>query len=280
MNIERASATLAREQEQPYTTFLNATLSAIETTDALAIYTYLQTKAQGWIVRRTDVMNRFSITKERYAKAVRHLKDIGLMETVIIRDEAGKATDNRVLIHYTPKTEVCKTRHPEKQEVGKSRHLVINQSSSNESTNTNSATALPLVNQVDKLQEGFDQFWEAGMKKLNKKKALSAFRAQFKAHKKELNPEAPEQHFSTHLINDIKLRLKNQQLGFAGMHPVTYLNGERWNDDQSKPEDIGKPKHVETTTKQVYVAPPIEAVTQADQTKYADMSKNLLEMMK
>ena len=60
MNIERASATLAREQAQPYTTFLNATLSVIETTDALAIYTYLQTKAQGWIVRRTDVMNRFS----------------------------------------------------------------------------------------------------------------------------------------------------------------------------------------------------------------------------
>jgi len=280
MNIKRASATLAREQEQPYTTFLNDTLSVIETTDALAIYTYLQTKAQGWIVRRTDVMKRFSITKERYAKAVRHLKEVGLMETVIIRDEAGKALDNRVLIHYTPKTEVCKTRHPEKQEVGKSSHLVINQSSSNESTNTNSATALPAVNQVDKLQEAFDQFWEAGMKKLNKKKALAAFKAQFKAHKKELNPEAPEQHFTTHLINDIKQRLKNQQLGFDGMHPTTYLNGERWNDEQAKLGDTGKPAHVEKTTKQIHVAAATSQISKEDKSKYSSISANLLELVK
>lgn len=279
MNIERASATLAREQEQPYTTFLNATLSVIETTDALAIYTYLQTKAQGWIVRRTDVMNRFSITKERYAKAVKHLKDVGLMETVIIRDDAGKATDNRVIIHYTPKADVCKTRHPEKQEVGKSRHLVIKQLPSNESTNTNSATALP-VNQVDKLQIAFDEFWEAGMVKTNKKKAYSVFKAQFKIHKKELNPDNPEQHFSSHLIADIALRLKNQQLGFDGMHPTTYLNGERWLDAQAKAGQSGKPAHVEKTTKQIHVAAIPNKITEEDKSKYSSMSKNLLEMCK
>tara|TARA_R110000765_G_scaffold175687_1_gene280564 strand:- start:134 stop:976 length:843 start_codon:yes stop_codon:yes gene_type:complete len=280
MNIERASATLAREQAQPYTTFLNATLSVIETTDALAIYTYLQTKAQGWIVRRTDVMNRFSITKERYAKAVKHLKDVGLMETVIIRDDAGKATDNRVLIHYTPKADVCKSRHPEKQEVGKSRHLVINQLPSNESTNTNSATALPEVNQVDKLEIAFDLFWEAGMKKLNKKKALTAFKAQFKSHKKELNPVNPEEHFASHLITDIKLRLKNQQFGFATMHPTTYLNGERWTDEQTNPNEVNKPAHVEKTTKQIHVAAIPNKITEEDKSKYSSMSKNLLEMLK
>lgn len=143
-----------------------------------------------------------------------------------------------------------------------------------------SATALPSVNQVDKLQTAFDLFWEAGMKKLNKKKALSAFKSQFKAHRKDLDKTNPEQHFASHLIKDIKLRLKNDQLGFDGMHPTTYLNGERWADDQSKPGEAGKPKHIETTTKQVYVAPPIESVTDADQSKYSDMSKNLLEMFK
>ncbi len=143
-----------------------------------------------------------------------------------------------------------------------------------------SATALPMVNQVDKLQEAFDQFWEAGMKKLNKKKAFAAFKAQFKAHKKELNPDTPELHFTTHLINDVKLRLKNQQLGFDGMHPTTYLNGERWNDEQSKLADAGKPAHIEKTTKQIHVAAAPTQISKEDKSKYSSMSANLLELVK
>lgn len=143
-----------------------------------------------------------------------------------------------------------------------------------------SATALPIVDQTDKLQEAFDQFWEAGMKKLNKKKALAAFKAQFKAHKKELNPKAPEQHFTTHLINDVKLRLKNQQLGFDGMHPTTYLNGERWNDEKTKLDDTGKPAHVEKTTKQIHVAAAPSQISKEDKSKYSSISANLLELVK
>jgi hypothetical protein len=91
-----------------------------------------------------------------------------------------------------------------------------------------SATALPTVDQVE---VSFDQFWLAGMKKVNKKKALSAYKSQFKSNKKNLDKESPEMHFANHLINDVKKRLELNQLGFAEMHPTTYLNGERWNDD-------------------------------------------------
>jgi len=90
------------------------------------------------------------------------------------------------------------------------------------------ATALPIV---DQLEVSFDQFWIAGMRKVNKKKALSAYKSQFKANKKSLDKVNPELHFANHLIMDIKKRLDLGQLGFAEMHPTTYLNGERWNDD-------------------------------------------------
>lgn len=90
------------------------------------------------------------------------------------------------------------------------------------------ATALPIV---DQLEVSFDQFWIAGMRKVNKKKALSAYKSQFKANKKNLDKVNPELHFANHLIMDIKKRLDLGQLGFAEMHPTTYLNGERWNDD-------------------------------------------------
>jgi hypothetical protein len=94
-----------------------------------------------------------------------------------------------------------------------------------------SATALPTV---DKVEVSFDQFWLAGMKKVNKKKALSAYKSQFKSNKKNLDKESPEMHFANHLINDVKKRLELNQLGFTEMHPTTYLNGERWNDDYSE----------------------------------------------
>lgn len=90
------------------------------------------------------------------------------------------------------------------------------------------ATALPIV---DQLEVSFDQFWLAGMRKVNKKKAFSAYKSQFKANKKNLDKVNPELHFANHLINDVKKRLDLGQLGFAEMHPTTYLNGERWNDD-------------------------------------------------
>lgn len=90
------------------------------------------------------------------------------------------------------------------------------------------ATALPVV---DRVEVSFDQFWNAGMRKVNKKKALSAYKSQFKANKKNLDKVNPELHFANHLIMDIKKRLDLGQLGFAEMHPTTYLNGERWNDD-------------------------------------------------
>lgn len=96
-----------------------------------------------------------------------------------------------------------------------------------------SATALPTVDQVE---VSFDQFWIAGMKKVNKKKALSAYKSQFKSNKKNLDKVNPELHFANHLVLDIKKRLDLGQLGFAEMHPTTYLNGERWNDDYPNPK--------------------------------------------
>ena len=90
------------------------------------------------------------------------------------------------------------------------------------------ATALPIVDQV---KVSFDQFWIAGMRKVNRKKALLAYKSQFKANKKNLDKVNPELHFANHLINDVKKRLELDQLGFSEMHPTTYLNGERWNDD-------------------------------------------------
>ena len=72
----------------------------------------------------------------------------------------------------------------------------------------------------------FELFWAAGMRKVNKKKAKPLFLALIK----KATPTY-EQGYTAKLVADIHARLASNQLGFSEMHPTTYLNGERWNDE-------------------------------------------------
>lgn len=71
----------------------------------------------------------------------------------------------------------------------------------------------------------FEEFWNAGMRKLDKKKAKAAFLKQLAESKME-----PEE-FGAMLAKDVQERVKREQFGFSRLHPTTYLNGERWNDE-------------------------------------------------
>ena len=147
MAIRRVSATLARTQDRPYTTLLNSTVELIKSPDALAIYTYLQTKNERWIVRREDVMERFGIGKHRYTEAMQHLRSLGLVERIVTRDEKGQVTDNQLIIHYQPPEDHRMPYHPDTGSIGKpddldsgeSGHLETDQSFNNESIDTNNS---------------------------------------------------------------------------------------------------------------------------------------------
>lgn len=80
---------------------------------------------------------------------------------------------------------------------------------------------------VDEIDSCFERFWFSGIKKVNKKKAKLSFVKIIKREKDRLI-------FTLKLIEDVKTRIQLNQLGFSEMHPTTYLNGERWNDDYPK----------------------------------------------
>lgn len=90
--------------------------------------------------------------------------------------------------------------------------------------------------QTNQLDEAFETiFWIAGMRKEGKKKALSAFKTQFKEWRKVFKGTPGE--FSTMLAEDIACRI-GKQFGFDKLHPASYLNGKRWEDE--KPEQSVK----------------------------------------
>lgn len=88
------------------------------------------------------------------------------------------------------------------------------------------------TNKNQETDEAFESvFWCAGMVKLGKQKAVAAFRSQFQAWRKE-SGGTPQQ-FAQMLAEDIASRT-GKQYGFDKLHPTSYLNGKRWQDD--KPE--------------------------------------------
>ena len=105
----------------------------------------------------------------------------------------------------------------------------------------------------------FEAFWLSGIKKVNKKKAKVIFT---KIIKSETNMPA----FNSCLIFDVKNRLKLNQMGFAEMHPTTYLNGERWKDDY--PENKQHYQQLSTT----------ERTTQANRESYERTQREIAEL--
>ena len=75
----------------------------------------------------------------------------------------------------------------------------------------------------------FGMFWGAGMRKVKKKDAERIFNKLIKKEKEPLE-------FTEKLVNDIKKRIALQQFGFDALHPTTYLNGERWEDEYPQPQ--------------------------------------------
>lgn len=91
-----------------------------------------------------------------------------------------------------------------------------------EPVNEPSATAA--ANGMD-VGKAFEVFWDSGISKKNKKQALRSFTAYVKRNK-----VCPNE-FAEKLAQDVKARKAAQQLGFNQMHPTTYLNNERWEDE-------------------------------------------------
>jgi hypothetical protein len=87
-------------------------------------------------------------------------------------------------------------------------------------------------------QDAFEIFWGAGMRKINKKKARTIFE---RIAKKTPDPTR----FAEALAQDIQTRLRLNQFGFSGLHPATYLNGERWEDELPQIKQIVQVETVE-----------------------------------
>lgn len=101
--INKGSATLFHATGKPYSTISNKAVDAIKNPDALAIWTFLQTKDNNWTVVGNWLQKHFGIGRDRYSKAMLYLRDIGLIRYEANRcKETGKLSGQRIIVNYEP----------------------------------------------------------------------------------------------------------------------------------------------------------------------------------
>lgn len=101
MSIKKVSATTLRKQGHFYTTFSNDVFDLIQSGEAIAIWCYLLRQSDGWIVRKADIQKRLGFGKDRYAKAMKHLRELGLITDDYIR-EGKKIIGKELVCHAIP----------------------------------------------------------------------------------------------------------------------------------------------------------------------------------
>lgn len=126
-NINKGTPTLFHQTGKPYTAISNAVVDSINNPDALAIWTFLQTKSNGWNVIGSYLMDKFGIGRKRYADAMKHLTGMGLVEYKTTRNDQGQVTGKRIVVNYEPSTEVSGNRHVGKPTIRSNNNTVNKQ---------------------------------------------------------------------------------------------------------------------------------------------------------
>jgi|SRR6266436_3791944 len=91
MAIEKVKSNILKHEGfiEPHTIILNSTIDIIPDNAALGIYLYLARKPDDWIIWEQDIMIRFNRGRDHVRKAMKLLKDIGLLNKESQRDERG-----------------------------------------------------------------------------------------------------------------------------------------------------------------------------------------------
>jgi len=116
-SIKKGTAALFHKAGKPYSTISNKAVEAIKNPDALAIWTFLQTKDNNWVVIGSWLQKHFGIGRDRYSKAMAHLEEMGLIHYETNRcEETGKLAGRRIVVNFEPKV----TEVPENPQFGES----------------------------------------------------------------------------------------------------------------------------------------------------------------
>jgi hypothetical protein len=207
---------------------------------------FLLGKPDNWEVSVANLINETSGSAKKSGRdavyaMLKELDQAGYLSRDKARTKVGEFGGVDYVVHESPLTEEPETANPYTGEP----YTVNPTQVSTEGLVSNElevSTDKPLPSS-DELGAAFDGFWNAGMVKQAKAKSL----AKFEQLCKTMGLSAEQ--LADKLIADIKARVAAGQFGFDRLHPLTYLNGKRWEDEVVRGKNVHafpgrpRPKH-------------------------------------
>lgn len=164
-----------------------------------------------WEIRKSWLQGqKVKCGRDKLTSMMKELVEAGYVRRQVKQGDDGRLDGVDWLVYPEP-TVLLKNRNTDKPSDGKSDTTKETDIQSKQDTK-------------DYIDQLFEKFWSAGMRKVNKAGAKKSFNAQVKKYE-----GTPEQ-FTEMLIEDVKNRI-GKQYGFDSLHPTTYLNGQRWSDE-------------------------------------------------
>jgi hypothetical protein len=100
--MKETSARLVKEKV-PYDLISRDVVQSITYPPALAIYVYLLTLPDGWIVRKRQLIDHFEdLGETKWRRAMKLLKELGVVWIAETRNEQGQVTDRSIVVETLP----------------------------------------------------------------------------------------------------------------------------------------------------------------------------------
>lgn len=229
MSIVKNTPHILKHSGSYFTTILNKTIEAIKNPATLGVYVYLTSKPDNWEISEKNLQNRFGKGRDFIRARIAELKHIGLMESIAYRDAKGMITRWETMLYNEVQTRVkprCgdePIQNPENPVTGQTSDLVDPPTTNKRSLKIKDLNKTPIVPKGTTL---FNAFWDLYPMKKGKKKALAIWKCE---------------NLDTHadvIMEKLKTQVEKDDQWKQGYipNPSTYLNGERWLDEITKPK--------------------------------------------
>ena len=79
MPVDKAHISDLEDKGERYDIVPTSSLSLLKTAEGVLVWLYLLTKPKDWVIRKKDIQNQCKLGEDRYRKAIRDMRDCGLL---------------------------------------------------------------------------------------------------------------------------------------------------------------------------------------------------------
>lgn len=194
--------------------------------EATGLLCFLLSLPSDWAIHKSWLQKqKINCGRDKLTRLVAELEDAGYIKREVAQLDSGKLNG---FDWYVYPTASLKNRNTVKPCDGEPATTKERSLESKDNTNLDH----PTDNRALSMEEQFNKWWKYYPKKVARAKALSIWKSKTKGMDVYTMTS-----FSDHIISDVEFRLSDLAtgsktfIGFDMLHPTTYLNQERYNDD-------------------------------------------------